>query len=70
MKNRIITLILSAALIFSLAGVAGCDASGSASADDSKIIKVGANITPHSEILEQAQPLLAAKGITLEIVKL
>ncbi|MCR5283497.1 MAG: metal ABC transporter substrate-binding protein [Lachnospiraceae bacterium] len=34
------------------------------------VIKIGANITPHSEILEQAKPLLAEKGITLEIVKL
>jgi D-methionine transport system substrate-binding protein len=34
------------------------------------VIKVGANITPHAEILEQAKPILAEKGITLEIVKL
>lgn len=34
------------------------------------VIKVGANITPHSEILEQAKPLLDEKGITLEIVQL
>ena len=34
------------------------------------VIKVGANITPHSEILEQAKPILEEKGITLEIVKL
>ena len=33
-------------------------------------IKVGASITPHSEILEQAKPILAEKGITLEIVQL
>ena len=33
-------------------------------------IKVGANITPHAEILEEAKPLLAAKGINLEIVQL
>ncbi len=33
-------------------------------------IKVGANITPHSEILEQAKPILAEQGITLEIVQL
>ena len=34
------------------------------------VIKVGANITPHSEILEQAKPLLEEKGITLEVVQL
>ena len=33
-------------------------------------LKVGANITPHSEILEQAKPILAEKGINLEIVQL
>ncbi|MBR5944191.1 MAG: metal ABC transporter substrate-binding protein [Lachnospiraceae bacterium] len=33
-------------------------------------IKVGANITPHSEILQEAKPLLEAKGINLEIVEL
>ncbi len=31
---------------------------------------VGANITPHSEILEQAKPILADKGIELEVVQL
>ena len=34
------------------------------------VLKVGANITPHSEILEYAKPLLAEQGITLEVVKL
>ena len=33
-------------------------------------IKVGANVTPHSEILEVAKPILAEQGITLEIVVL
>ncbi len=40
------------------------------SSTENTVIKVGANITPHSEILEQAKPLLAQKGITLEIVQL
>ncbi len=39
-------------------------------AETDTVIKVGANITPHSEILEQAKPILAEKGITLEIVQL
>ena len=38
--------------------------------EDSRTIKVGANITPHSEILEVVKPILAEQGITLEIVKL
>ena len=33
-------------------------------------IRVGANVTPHSEILEVAKPILAEQGITLEIVVL
>lgn len=33
-------------------------------------IVVGASITPHSELLEQAKPILAAEGIDLEIVKI
>ena len=34
------------------------------------VLKVGANVTPHSEILEVAKPILAEQGITLEIVVL
>lgn len=34
------------------------------------VLKVGANITPHSEILEVAKPILAEKGIDLQIVQL
>ena len=39
-------------------------------AQENVVLKVGANITPHAEILEQAKPILAEKGITLEIVRL
>ncbi len=38
--------------------------------EENTVLRVGANITPHSEILEQAVPLLAEKGITLEVVKI
>ncbi len=41
-----------------------------ASKQENTVIKVGANITPHSEILEVAKPILAEQGITLEIVRL
>jgi len=37
---------------------------------ESVTITVGANITPHSEILEFAKPILAEQGITLEVVQL
>ncbi len=43
---------------------------GSVETTENTVIKVGANITPHAEILEEAKPLLAEKGITLEIVQL
>lgn len=33
------------------------------------VIKVGASITPHAEILEVIRPLLEAKGFTLEIIE-
>ncbi len=51
---------------------AGSDTQSEANADVSAnvVLKVGANITPHSEILEIAKPILAEQGITLEIVKL
>ncbi|GFZ81129.1 lipoprotein [Compostibacillus humi] len=34
---------------------------------DNVVIKVGASSVPHAEILEEAKPLLAEEGITLEI---
>lgn len=33
-------------------------------------LKVGANLTPHAEILEQAKPILEKEGIELEIEKI
>ena len=53
-------------------GATGSDTQTEAQADvqANVVLKVGANITPHSEILEVAKPILADKGITLEIVRL
>ncbi len=74
------TVIAAAALTvaLSLTACGGAASSGSLNVTESgegqaaanTVIKVGANITPHSEILEQAKPILAEKGITLEIVQL
>lgn len=64
--KKIAAIALSLALAFS---AAACGSKETKAADNT-VIKVGANITPHSEILEKAKPLLADKGITLEIVKL
>ena len=69
MKNTFKKVITVALALTLLGSAAGCKKK--AKADDTKtVIKVGANITPHSEILEVAKPILAEKGITLEIVKL
>lgn len=46
--------------------VNGADNDGSAAVT----IRVGASITPHSEILEQAKPILAEQGVNLEIVQI
>ena len=69
--RRIFSLTLAAAVALTTAACGGAGASGSTPAKEAgTVIKVGANITPHAEILEQAKPILAEKGITLEIVKL
>lgn len=61
MKKKVLTLIAVAAL--SAATLAGCGSKGT----DDKTIKVAATAVPHAEILEQAKPLLAEQGYTLEI---
>ncbi len=60
MKKRILAIVLSSVL--ALGVLTGC---GGAQSD--KVIKVAASATPHAEILEQAKPLLEAKGYTLEV---
>lgn len=66
-SGRIIALALIAVLAVGV--FAGC--SNSASDENGEVtIKVGASITPHSEILEQAKPILAEQGINLEIVQI
>jgi len=79
MKN-IFKKAIATGLLLALAGsFAACGQAPAANVDagtagseqkQAAVLKVGANITPHSEILEEAKPLLEAKGITLEIVKL
>ena len=82
--KRAIASILTFTLIGSFAGCAkpeattaadtgaGSNTQSEAQADvkANVVLKVGANITPHSEILEIAKPILAEQGITLEIVRI
>ena len=71
--KKITTAITTLTLAFSLTACGNSSDAKSttaANATPNTVIKVGASITPHSEILEQAKPILAEKNITLEIVKL
>jgi D-methionine transport system substrate-binding protein len=60
--KKIIGLCLALLLVLSLA--AGCS-----SKQEDKVITVGASVTPHSEILEAARPLLEKEGWELKIVE-
>lgn len=66
-SKKIIALALIA--VFAVGVFAGCSNSPSEESD-TVTIKVGANIKPHSEILEQAKPILAEQGINLEIIQI
>ncbi len=61
--KKIITLALACVLVLGL--LAGCGADSK----DPVVIKVGASITPHSEILAACKDILAEQGYTLEIVE-
>ena len=74
--NKNIKKAIAAAVTLSIASsFAACSADGAeetvlGESSENTVITVGANITPHSEILEVAKPILAEQGITLEIVQL
>lgn len=53
--------------LLSVAVLAAALLTGCGGGSDDKTITVAASATPHAEILEQAKPLLEAKGYTLEI---
>lgn len=64
--KKILSLLLALTLgIVSLFSLSGC---GSKS-NNEKIIKVGASVTPHAEILNAAKDALKEKGYTLEVVE-
>ena len=71
MKKKIISALLAATMLCSLAACGSKTAteSASASADTTaaKVIKVGASPTPHAEILAQAKAILAKQGYDLQI---
>lgn len=74
MRNKLLSVALITTL---LAGVlTGCgntqqSTTENKTADASRVtLKVGASLTPHAEILEQAKPILTKQGVNLEIVKI
>ena len=75
MKNQIQRLIIAVIILTFVVSFAACGkqeaaVSQAAQSASGTVLRVGANITPHAEILEKAKPILAEKGITLEIVRL
>ena len=62
--RKIGTIILGTVLAAGL--LTGC---GAKQADANKIV-IGASVTPHSAILEQAKPILKEQGIEIEIVQI
>lgn len=65
-RGTLITLLAIAALAVLLTGCGGSNSSD----DEGTTIRVGASITPHSEILNEAKPILAKEGINLEVVEI
>ena len=59
--KKIVSLIL--VLVLCSAFFCGCDNAGD------KVIRVGASVTPHAEILGAVKDNLAEQGYTLEIVE-
>lgn len=60
-------LLLTAALAACGTGSNSGSSDSSAAEGESTKLVIGASVTPHAEILEQAKPLLAEEGIDLEI---
>lgn len=64
--KKILSLVLAAALSFS---VIGCGTKSAEGNKEDKTIKVGASPVPHKEILEHIAPALEKEGYKLEIVE-
>lgn len=79
MKKKVLSIVL--ALTLGVVAFAGCGKAGDASSatgsdgadvaasSEDKVIKVGACVTPHAEILNQVKEDLAAEGWELEVVE-
>ena len=76
MKKKVLSFAL--ALTLGLVAFAGCgkgsdssasSSDGASASTEDKVIKVGASVTPHAEILNQIKEDLAEEGWTLEVVE-
>ncbi|MCY6959122.1 MetQ/NlpA family ABC transporter substrate-binding protein [Clostridium brassicae] len=67
MKKKILSIVLTSTLICSLVALTGCGAKKGAEVKEKKKIVIGANPTPHAEILQKVKPILEKEGYTLEI---
>ncbi|MFC0523846.1 MetQ/NlpA family ABC transporter substrate-binding protein [Pontibacillus salicampi] len=68
--KKILTVLISSLFILVLAacGTSGeSSEGGDSSSEETKKVTVGASSTPHAEILEEAKPVLADKGVELDI---
>lgn len=67
--KKITKIAALAAISLSLFGCSNDSSSSSTSSSENVVIRVGATTSPHGIILEEAKPLLAEKGYTLEVVE-
>ncbi|MGY3714738.1 MetQ/NlpA family ABC transporter substrate-binding protein [Sutcliffiella cohnii] len=69
--KKVLAITLASLFLFVLAacgtGTDSNNGAGTGSEEETKKLVVGASNVPHAEILEEAKPLLAEKGIELEI---
>ena len=66
--KKLLSLLFAVTLLLALAACgASKDEDSSSDSSDTKKLVVGASNVPHAEILEKAKPILAEKGIDLEI---
>lgn len=68
-KKGMALLLTLAVFLTLLAGCGGQGGSGQADGGNDKVIRVGASVTPHAEILKVVGEVLAEEGYTLEIVE-
>ncbi|MDT8717857.1 MetQ/NlpA family ABC transporter substrate-binding protein [Clostridium sp. 19966] len=66
MNKKLLAAVVS---VFVIGGIfTGCSSKSKESTSDDNTIKIGASLTPHTEILEHIKPALEKEGIKLDIV--